>query len=343
MRLNPRHNSNLGTRPMVAKLCPVYNQRMESTIEKPASSKENKALIETLSHSKMFQDYERAFSELTGLPVTLVPVESWQLPHHCKNKENPFCAMMAKKSRACAACLRVQQQLAEEAQQEPKTVACELGLCDTAVPVRLGERLIGFLRTGRVFSQRATEAKYNRMAKQVAEWGIQVDRERLRGAYYGTKVLSQRQHAAIVKLLSIFAQHIAIWSNHILTHRDNAEPPMITRAKKYIEDNQSEELSLTQVARAVNQHILFLQNVQESHRPELHRLCLPRPRRESQRHAAQPQPACERNCLRGRVPVIDPFQPRVQKNCRSVSNRLSDATGRRLNKCFTVRAWCYCP
>ncbi len=237
---------------MVAKLCPVYNQRMESTIEKPASSKENKALIETLSHSKMFQDYERAFSELTGLPVTLVPVESWQLPHHCKNKENPFCAMMAKKSRACAACLRVQQQLAEEAQQEPKTVACELGLCDTAVPVRLGERLIGFLRTGQVFFQRPTEAQYNRMAKQVAEWGIQVDRERLRGAYYGTKVLSQRQHAAIVKLLSIFAQHIAIWSNHILTHRDNAEPPMITRAKKYIEDNQSEELSLTQVARAVN-------------------------------------------------------------------------------------------
>ncbi len=44
--------------------------------------KDSKTLIETLTHSKIYQDYERAFSEATGLPVALRPVESWQLPHH---------------------------------------------------------------------------------------------------------------------------------------------------------------------------------------------------------------------------------------------------------------------
>ena len=90
-------------------------------------ARDNKALIDALSASKIYQDYERAFSEMTGLPVTLRPIESWQLPHHGKRYENPFCAMMAEKSKTCAACLRLQQKLSDEAQYEPKTMSCELG------------------------------------------------------------------------------------------------------------------------------------------------------------------------------------------------------------------------
>src|ERR1035441_4707662 len=42
----------------------------------------DRGLIESLSNSKIFQDYGRAFTEATGLPVALRAVESWQLPHH---------------------------------------------------------------------------------------------------------------------------------------------------------------------------------------------------------------------------------------------------------------------
>ena len=61
----------------------------------------DRGLIEALSNSKIFQDYERAFTEATGLPVALRPVESWQLPHHGKRNESPFCAMVLETSRAC--------------------------------------------------------------------------------------------------------------------------------------------------------------------------------------------------------------------------------------------------
>ncbi len=63
---------------------------------------DNKDLIESLIHSQIFQDYEKAFSEMTGLPISLRPVESWQLPHHGKRNENPLCAMLAEKSKSCA-------------------------------------------------------------------------------------------------------------------------------------------------------------------------------------------------------------------------------------------------
>ncbi len=211
-----------------------------------------KGLIEALMNSRIYQDYERAFSETTGLPITLRPVETWQLPHHGKRNESPFCDLMAQKSRACAACLQVQEKLCASSVHEAQTVACPVGMCDTAVPVRLGDRLIGFLQTGQVFRKKPSPAQFDRTVKLVAEWGVNVDRKKLESAYFRTRVVSSKQHDSVVKLLTIFAQHLSMLSNQVLVQHENAEPPVIRRAKEYIQEHQAEEISLGQVAKAVN-------------------------------------------------------------------------------------------
>src|SRR5512138_2140630 len=86
------------------------------------SAPTDRALVEALVNSKVFQEYERAFNEATGLPVALRPVESWQLPHHGKRNEGPFCAIISEKSRACASCLTMQERLSELAVEEPQTI-----------------------------------------------------------------------------------------------------------------------------------------------------------------------------------------------------------------------------
>jgi AraC-like DNA-binding protein len=212
----------------------------------------NGTAIEKLTGSKIYQDYERAFSEATGLPVTLRPMESWQLPHHGKRSENRFCAFMAQKSQSCAACLQVQQKLAEKAQTEPQSVTCLHGLCDTAVPVRLGDKTVGFLQTGQIFRKKPTNTQFERSAQLAVEWGVPVERNELREAYFATKVVSGKQHNSIVKLLTIFAQHLSMVTNQIIVQEANFELPVITRAKEYIRQNQGEELSLGMVAKAVN-------------------------------------------------------------------------------------------
>jgi len=209
-------------------------------------------LVDALCQSKIYQDYERAFSEATGLPVALRPIESWQLPHHRQRTENPFCALLATKSRACAACLQVQQKLSENARFDAASETCQAGLCDTAVPVRLGDKLVAFLHTGQVFRRKPTQAQFERVRKLASEWGIEVDEEQLRSAYFSTRVLSRKEHEAMVKLLQIFAQHLAMVSNQIVVQQENSEPPVITRAKEYIKQHQAEELSLGLVAKAVN-------------------------------------------------------------------------------------------
>ena len=209
-------------------------------------------LVERLIESKVYADYERAFSDATGLPLRLRPVESWQLPHHGQRKENKFCAMLAEKSRACAACLQVQQCLGETARDGSKTVNCAAGLSDTAVPVKLGDRVVGFLHTGQIFRKKPTNSQWEKVAQLAKEWGLQIPEQQLRDAWFQTRVVSGREHDAIIRLLEIFADHLSDLSNQIVVQQENAEPPMITKAKQYIIENQAEELSLGQVAKAVN-------------------------------------------------------------------------------------------
>lgn len=211
-----------------------------------------KNLVEVLKGSQLFTDFCRSFNNLTGLPLTLRPFESWQLPYHGRANENGYCALMAGKSSACAFCLQTQQRLSECSEQAPSSLTCPSGLTETAVPIRLGEQLVGFLQTGQMFNRKPSEAQFERVARQVAEWGLEVGQADLRKAYFKTPVVPPKDHEALVNMLEIFSQHLALVSNRMVVQQTAPDPPMIARAKAFIEEHQSENLSLKQVARAVN-------------------------------------------------------------------------------------------
>jgi len=215
------------------------------------------SVIEALEASKLYQEYCRAFNDLTGLPLTLRSVESWQLPYHGKRNENAYCALMARQSSTCAACLQTQQRLSETATETPQTVTCPSGLTETAVPVRLGEKLVGYLQTGQAFRRKPSPSQFARLAKKLKGLAPDVSTRELEQAYFRTRVLSSTEHEAIVRMLSVFAQHLAVVSNQLLVRQEHPEPPMVTKAKAYIEEHQAEDLSLSQVARAVNASIFY--------------------------------------------------------------------------------------
>ena len=216
------------------------------------TTKADRLLIEALISSELFKTYERAFTQTTGLPVALCSVESCQLPHRGKPNEGRFCALMAGSHQSCKACLNVRAKVANVAKSEPQTLVCPAGLCETAVPVRLGERLIGFLLTGQVFLRDPNERQFQRTVKLLAEWGVGLDLGEIRKAYFGTRVMPARQHASMIKLLGLFAQHLSILSNRILIERNNTQSPMIAKAKAFIQAHHAEKLRMGQVARIVN-------------------------------------------------------------------------------------------
>jgi len=245
-------SQGLGARINLFETADVESNRLRVPAPAKRRGHDDHALIEVLLQSKVYREYEHAFTEATGLPVALRPVESWQLPLHGKRHESPYCGLMSEQSRACAVCLQMQERLSQAAAQDPHTMVCPAGLCETALPVRLGDRVIGFLMTGQVFRKKPSQSQFERTAAMVSERGIHVEKERLKAAYFGTRVMSQAQQDSATTLLKIFAQHLSMLSNQVVVQQDNAEPPVITKAKDYIRAHQAEELRLGQVAKAVN-------------------------------------------------------------------------------------------
>lgn len=217
----------------------------------------DESLIGALTRSSVYREYVQAFTETTGLAVTLRPTESWQLPLHGHRLESPFCDLMSEKSGSCASCLQMQQKLAQSASCEPRTLVCLAGLCETAVPVRLGSRLIGFLQTGQVFRRKPTQSQFERTAKLLAKLGVEVNLDRLKDAYFGTRVMSQKRQEAATTLLKIFAQHLSMLSNQVIMQQQNAEPPMIAKAKAFIQEHQTENVRLQEVAKAINMNKFY--------------------------------------------------------------------------------------
>lgn len=207
-------------------------------------------MLNTLAASPVYRQYERAFSDATGLPLTLRGPDSWQPPFRGKAQENDFCAMMSKKSAGCAACLRMQERLTDAATTETATLKCHFGMSEAAVPVKLGEATIGFLATGQIFTQEPTEAQVEKMEQTMKALGVEANAEEARKAYKRTKVMPRHQFASATRLLEIFAQDLAGKSNQIAVREANAEPIAVVRAKNYIRANLHEDITLAQVAKA---------------------------------------------------------------------------------------------
>jgi Sensory domain found in PocR len=125
-------------------------------------------------------------------------------------------------------------------------------LSDTAVPIRIGEKTVGFLQAGQLALEEApSEAAFTRVSQQITEWGLQIDLAGLREAYLHSQVLSQNQHAGIVRLLEIFAQHRSLVANEIALREAQAESPL-RRARAYIAGHHEDTVRLEEVAKAMH-------------------------------------------------------------------------------------------
>lgn len=218
---------------------------------------DNGEMIEALEHSPLYQGYQRAFTVTTGLPLALRPVVTWQLPLHGNSGENAFCSMAAERSRTCAACLQMQDRLAKSATGSACTMTCGYGLIETAVPIRLGHETIGYLQTGQVMLNKPTTARFRHAVDEARKMGVDIDTPRARDAFFSTPVVSRQKMESVATLLGVFADHLAIQSNQIAVQKACAEPPIITRAKRFIEEHHREDISLGQVAASVHMSLFY--------------------------------------------------------------------------------------
>ena len=214
-------------------------------------SKPATPLWSALSDSAMFQDYQDAFEKTTGLPLGLHPPGD----HYSMERPaggSPFCVLMARTSRACEACFKLQKQLEEEANLQPKTLRCFAGLCETVVPVRVGDQLVAFLKTGQILDESPNRWRFEEITRELLRLGTHIDLKQFEEAYFASRVLTPDQYDSTIRQLVIFARILSASGNQLARLRITPDNAVVSRARQIIDEGFREDLFLGDVARRVN-------------------------------------------------------------------------------------------
>jgi AraC-like DNA-binding protein/ligand-binding sensor protein len=204
-------------------------------------------LVQQLSRSRIYQEYERAFETTTKLPLELAAIGMRQAVHRVRrNHVNPFCAILARTSKKCAACLEVRRKLTGADGSETRTLRCFAGFTYTVVPVKRDKRVIGFLLTGEVLLRNPSADP------RLISLGMRLNLVRLEHAYLCSRIVSPDQYHAIVRLLEIFAEHLSLVAMQITLQQGADDSIIVRRAKDYIASHHSAPIKLDVIARALN-------------------------------------------------------------------------------------------
>src|SRR5437764_702079 len=94
-----------------------------------------------------------------------------------------------------------------------------------------------------VMLKNPTKEHFATITRQLRAWGYKTDWKQLERAYFRTCVLSPDRYRAMLRLLSIFAQHLSILSNQLVVRREKEESANMARTRQFIEKHQAEPLS----------------------------------------------------------------------------------------------------
>jgi AraC-like DNA-binding protein len=217
-----------------------------------APSRFEAILFDRIRTSDRFKAYQDAFRTATGLPLRLVNADThqWCLDDEGINR-SPFCESLNICDVACEACVETNRRLMEEAEVKgPSSCKCFAGMCATAVPVRLGASIVGFLKTGQVFQKPPDERQFSTILNLLGRKSLNKDQvDKLKSAWMQTRTIEPGRYESMVLLLQSFAEQLSQHAESLAIIEEGSQPVAIAKARKYIHANLDQPLPLGAVAR----------------------------------------------------------------------------------------------
>lgn len=217
-----------------------------------------RSLFQLLEQSQALAEYRAAFEQATGMPLWMeapqdqsasAPAGACECP---SDKINPFCQKIFWTDSPCQACLDAHSLLTAAPGEKASTIQCFAGLQVTAVPVWLGPRVIGYLRTGQVFSEPSSPGDFDKVIAVLSrEDGFRErDLEPLREHFLSAPAVGAERYAGLVQLLVFFAQQLSSLAERLLRAGPNDQPEAVKKACAHMRRHFDREITLAELSRA---------------------------------------------------------------------------------------------
>lgn len=185
-----------------------------------------------MASSVLFRAYQRAFAAASGVLPVLRDVQPGSAVARPISSPNPRRTRTTRDAASCAT----------------QTREWVTAFCETAVPVRAGNRVLALLCIGPVrLSARYTEAAAGG-ARLTASDRDNAAAERTADNLRRASGLSPAHYAALVQLLEIFADQLGEWHLRRAPDEMPRGPTALLRAKEWIEAHHHERISLAGAA-----------------------------------------------------------------------------------------------
>src|SRR5262249_35240143 len=102
---------------------------------------------------------------------------------------------------------------------------------------------------GQVLRHTPAKSDSTKVSRELERCGVRFTGE-IRKAWEKTPMIPPEKYNATVRLLAFFSDQLSALSNQLMMEKSNAEPPLVLKAREYIEKHKTEELTLADVAKA---------------------------------------------------------------------------------------------
>ena len=215
---------------------------------------EHEIIYHRLVRSQIVRDYEASFAEATGLTLKLVGKAPGSESTSFGPRANSFCALLACNPAVSKICSRFHAEaLTSATGNSPAGPACCFaGMAHVSVPVFVAGQHVATLFGGQVLLEKPTKKSFSGVSRQLLKLGIEAHLSPLEDAYFQSRVISENEIQAIVRLLQIFAGHLAQYASACLLEQADDEPLAVRRTKEFAKIHAAEQIAMRDVAHFVH-------------------------------------------------------------------------------------------
>jgi len=205
-------------------------------------------IYQALAASQIVRDYQTALEDLAGISVKLIsidPAAQGEPPPGAPPQTGAHPA----RNLGVAKLYRDGKAGGQAASRFRKSAA---NLEVAVVPVFVDGKLVATLLAEGATGEGTRKVEFSRLVRMVLDYGINIDLLDLREACLRAKVIPEKQFASVLRLLTIFAQHLAEFGNRWLLEQQSRDPLSVARAKEFVQTHSAAQITLQQAAERVH-------------------------------------------------------------------------------------------
>lgn len=202
--------------------------------------------------NKILKSYHSVLYKLFGIITDFVTADG-KIFNLCPPEHfNPLCIMIKNTECGSERCLFAQNAF-EKCREtgENMVYECHVGFIEILVPLFVNKGFVGCLTAGQLLAEKPTEKSYKVFRKKTPY--LKGNEKELKKLYFQTKVLSKEQLDALLELLSLIGNYIVETESRIVFLESALENDRILLARKFIENNFQNKITVSDIASAVFQ------------------------------------------------------------------------------------------